>query len=89
VLDTRASAHPISDEAELLISRRKKKHVEPLRGFTCSMADLCAECAAPGRALGRETNFPLRACSPLRQCDRDFVEAHRIFKDELIERLFP
>ena len=31
----------------------------------------------------------LRGCSLLRQCDRYLIEPHRIFKRELIERLFP
>ena len=31
----------------------------------------------------------LRGRSLLRQGDRDLVEAHRIFKDQLIERIFP
>ena len=71
------------------LASKKRKHVVPLRGSTCSIADLLRRRAAPGRALGRGTSFPLCVCSPLRQCDRDLVEAHRIFKDELIERIFP
>jgi len=31
----------------------------------------------------------LRERPPLRQCDRDLVEARSVFKDQLIESLFP
>jgi hypothetical protein len=61
VLDTRASAHTISDQAELLIAC-----------YTVSISD----------KLGVE-----RLVAVVR--DQDLVEAHRVFKDELIERRFP
>jgi hypothetical protein len=52
------------------------------------MAEPCAG-VQHRAAFGRETSFWLRECSLLRQRDRDLVKAHRIFKDELIERIFP
>src|SRR6266403_458230 len=56
----------------------------PAKGLRSSLRQpVCASHSSP------ETCSALRERSPLRQRDRDLVEAHGVFKDQLVESLLP